>query len=233
MDHCARYCYRTRQQGLTLLELMTGLLIGLIVSGAMLAMWIKLQSSALGTLQQSRLHQDLRAITHIMANEIRRAGYWGWSPDSSLDITQNPFMSAANNLLVDQANTTEADASCLTYSYDRDHNGQVGGASIEQFGFRLHNQAVEMRTGGAEFNCQSGQWQDITQNGTIITGLTFTLQEDTIYPASGCNPGQTCLSRRLVHFRLTGHLQSRPGHIVTLEERIRIRNDRLYNPDQA
>jgi type II secretory pathway component PulJ len=214
-----------QQQGLTLLELMIGLLIGIFISSSMLTMWLKLQASALGALQQSRLHQDLRAIKHVMASDIRRAGYWGWSPDSALKITQNPFMTAVNDILIDQANDAEASASCLTYSYDRNHDGLVGNSNIEQYGFRLHQQAIEMRTGGTEFNCRAGQWQDITQAGTIITHLTFIMEDKNIYPAAGCNPGAPCQRQRLLTIQLTGHLQSQPEQAITLEEQIRIRND--------
>lgn len=221
-------CHQPRQQGVTILEMMIGLSLGLIISAGMLAMWLKLQSSTVGALQQSRLHQDLRAISHVMASDIRRAGYWGWSPDQGLDITQNPFISAGNNIHIDRANAGEAGNSCLTYSYDADHDGQVGHSTMEQFGFRLHDQAIEMRTGGAEFNCQSGRWQDITQSGTIITGLSFTLQQKTILPVTGCSAAQTCLRRRLLQFTISGHLQSRPEQVITVREQIRIRNDYLF-----
>jgi len=218
---------RPWQQGLTTIELMIGLAIGLFISGSMLSMWINLQSSALVALQQSRLHQDLRAINHVMARDIRRAGYWAWSPDSNVSITENPFMMAINNIQIGRANNTETSASCLTYSYDRNRDGLVSSGNIEQFGFRLHNQAVEMRTGGSPFNCQQGLWQDISQHGTVITDLTFTLQNENIFPSTGCNPNQTCLKRRLVNIHLTGHLQTQPDQSITLEEQIRIRNDSL------
>jgi type II secretory pathway component PulJ len=206
---------------------MIGLLIGLIISGTMLSTWLNMQTSALTALQQSRLHQDLRAINYIMVRDIRRAGYWGWTPDSGIAVTENPFMTTANNINIDRADNNETDASCLTYSYDLDHDGLVGATSVEQFGFRLHDQAIEMRTGGTTFSCRDGLWQDITQTGTIITSLRFSMHNEIIAPTTGCNPGQTCIRRRLVNISLTGHLQSRPDQSITLEEQISIRNDHL------
>jgi len=217
----------THSQGITLIELLIGLLLALIISGSLLALWLKLQAATLQSLQQSRLHQDLRAINHVMARDIRRAGYWGWTPDSNITLTQNPFMSAANDIIIDRADNHEPEASCLTYSYDANRDGLLGAGNTEQFGFRLHEQAIEMRTGGSAFNCHTGLWQDITQTGTIITDLRFTLQGRAVVPAAGCSPEQTCLIQRLLHIRLSGHLQDRPEQAVTLEEQINIRNDYL------
>ena len=208
--------------------MMIALSLGLIISTGMLATWLELQKSAVGALQQSRLQQDLRAISHIMANDVRRAGYWGWSPQLGLAIMLNPFMSAENDIHIDRASTTEADRSCLTYSYDVDRNGQVGQSMVEQFGFRLHDQAIEMRTGGIQFNCQSGQWQDITRSGTIITELLFTMQQQTILPATGCSAAQICLRRRLLVFTISGYLQTRPAQVITVRGQARIRNDALF-----
>lgn len=202
-------------------------MIGLIISGSLLAMWLNLQSKTLLALQQSRLHQDLRAINHVMVHDIRRAGYWAWTPASPLALTQNPFMTADNDLQINQASATESSDSCLTYSYDRNHDGLIGDGNVEQFGFRLHDQAIEMRTGGSVFNCHAGNWQDITQAGTVITILTFTLENAAIFPPAGCLSGQACQTQRRINIRLRGHHQSRPELAITLEEQIRIRNDHL------
>lgn len=226
--HTTGRCDQARHSGVTIVEMMIALSLGLIISSGMLATWLKLQKSAVGALQQSRLQQDLRAISHIMAADVRRAGYWGWSPELGLAIIQNPFMSAENDIHIDRVNTTEADHSCLTYSYDVDRNGQVGQTMVERFGFRLHDQAIEMRTGGIEFNCQSGKWQDITRSGTIITELIFTMQQETILPATGCSAAQMCLRRRLLMFTISGYLQTRPAQVITVREQVRIRNDALF-----
>jgi len=213
--------------GMTLVELLIGLSIGLFISVGLLAMWLTLQASTLKALELARLNRDLQAIGDVMSDDIRRAGYRAWSMDSGLDITVNPFMTAPYALTIDRANTNEAAASCLTYAYDLNQDGQPGGAFNEAFGFRLHDQAIEMRIGGMPFNCRQGSWQDITQPDTVIDTLSFTLDLVPLYPSGGCVSGQPCITRRLVTLQLSGHLSAQPTQIVTIERSVRIANDHI------
>lgn len=144
-----------------MIDLLIGLAIGLVITAGMLTMWLQLQSAALNALAAIRFHQDLHALSHVMTNDIARAGYWAWTPATGAAISANPFMTPTHTIQIDRASNTEIDNSCITYSYDLNQDGEVGGTMIEQFGFRLHNQAIEMRTGGTGFSCQSGIWQDI------------------------------------------------------------------------
>lgn len=223
--HAFYFFNRPKQAGLTLIELIIGMTIGSLISGSLLAMWLNLQSSTIKALQQSHLHQDLRAIHYIMTRDIRRAGYWKWAPGSGLLPENNPFITAANNINIDKTNSSETNDSCLTYSYDRNNDGMVSKNNNEQYGFRLHNQAIEMRIGGAVFNCQSGNWEDITQGDTVITTLSFTLQETYVDSSTNCNTTPYCRIQRLVHMRISGYHNAYPELSITLEENIRIRND--------
>lgn len=213
--------------GMTLPELLIGLSIGLFISVGLLAMWLTLQESTLKALELARLNHDLQAISDLMADDIRRAGYRAWSPDSGLDISINPFMSAPYAITLDHAGAAEAEDSCLTYGYDLNQDGQAGGSVNEAFGFRLHDQAIEMRVGGAVFNCQQGSWQDITQSDTVIDTLIFTLDPVPLYPAAGCVAAQPCITRRLVTIQMSGHLSAQPAHIVSIQQAVRIANDRI------
>ena len=94
---------RTACRGLTTVELLVGLVVGLFISAGLLTMWLKLQTSTLNALAYARLNQDLRAITTVMANDIRRAGYRAWSPNSGIDITANPFMTSPNAIAIDRS----------------------------------------------------------------------------------------------------------------------------------
>lgn len=217
----------TSSFGMTLPELIIGLAIGLFISVGLLAMWLTLQESTLKALEIARLNRDLQAIGDVMADDIRRAGYRAWSPDSGVDITINPFMTAPYAVTIDRANGAESEDSCLTYAYDLNQDGQIGGTINEGFGFRLHDQAIEMRIGGTIFNCQQGSWQDITQADTTIDGLLFTTAVIPIYPSTGCIAGQPCITRRLITIQLNGHLNAQPGQIVTIERTVHIANDRI------
>lgn len=218
---------RTACRGLTTVELLVGLVVGLFISAGLLTMWLKLQTSTLNALAYARLNQDLRAISTVMANDIRRAGYRAWSPDSAVDVTVNPFMTAPDDIVIDRFDAGEAPASCLTYSYDLNQDGLPGGGVNEHFGFRLHAGAIEMRVGGMPFNCHAGAWQDITQAGTIIDRLHFSLLQRAVYPPGGCIPAQPCITARLVVFELSGHLAAQPTRIIDITRSIHIANDRI------
>jgi type II secretory pathway component PulJ len=218
---------RTACRGLTTVELLVGLAVGLFISAGLLAMWLKLQTSTLNALAYARLNQDLRAITTVMANDIRRAGYRAWSPDSGIDITVNPFMTAPNAIAIDRSDASESLASCLTYSYDLNQDGLPGGDVNEYFGFRLHAGAIEMRIGGMPFNCHAGTWQDITQAGTVIDRLHFSLQQRPVYPPGTCISAQPCVTARLVVIELSGHLTAQPTRIIDITRSIQIANDQI------
>ena len=215
----------TSSHGMTLPELIIGLAIGLFISAGLLAMWLTLQDSTLKALEFARLNRDLQAIGDVMTDDIRRAGYRAWSPDSGLDIAVNPFMTAPYAVTIDRADASEAENSCLTYAYDVNQDGQMGGSINEAFGFRLHDQAIEMRIGGVIFNCRQGSWQDISQADTVIDTLQFSATLVPVYPSTGCVTGHPCITRYLITIQLSGHLNTQPTQIVTIERTVRIAND--------
>lgn len=67
-----RRCY---QGGMTLIELMIGMTVGLIVVGMVTGIYISALGTSSDTLKASRLNQEMSAILNIMVNDIRRAGY--------------------------------------------------------------------------------------------------------------------------------------------------------------
>lgn len=110
---------RYSQCGMTIIELMVGLTVGLIVVGMVVSVYITSLGTSSDTLKSSRLNQEMSAIINIMANDIRRAGYafadgqdWD-NPDpltgavdpddleNALEPSTNPFnqVNTANNAL--------------------------------------------------------------------------------------------------------------------------------------
>lgn len=82
---------RGGQHGLSLVELMIAVALGLMVLGVVISVfWNTLQSNK-KALRMARLVQELRAVTDVMARDLRRAGYWklaGFAtrPDADLRI---------------------------------------------------------------------------------------------------------------------------------------------------
>jgi type IV pilus assembly protein PilW len=186
----------SRQRGLTVVELMVGLLVGMLVVAGVLSVYLSTLESSGSTLKSSRLNQEMSALLNIMANDIRRAGYWG-----NADFTNpqdNPFnridSTAANTTALRVHNNSSGAyvdvtyhatlanrvGSCVVYTYDADADGTLD--NNEKYGFRWDGtgNAIRMRTSGTggTNQCASNNdnWDTITDTSTTtITGLSFDL----------------------------------------------------------
>lgn len=229
-----------KERGFSLTELMIGSAVGLLViAGAMQLYLLNLRATT-DNLRLSRLNQELRATLDLLHNDLRRAGYWSFTPglDNPAD---NPFQNADNRLRLGRA-PGESEDSCILYSYDANADGQVGvGAAgtpslttatvnLEQFGFRLRNGQVQMRNGGSIFDCRSGSWQNVSDPDTEITALQFTLTEacsNLLDGDSACAADDPALVQRRVAIVL--HARSRSDNTVShqLTSTVAIANDLL------
>ena len=189
------------QSGVTMIEMMIGIVVGLIVLWGLSTVYVNTARGSRTNATANALNQDLRAVMDIMVGDIRRAGYWNTTVGGD-----NPFTAvvafpagtapnAVRNLVVA--------ANCVLYSYDASHAGGTAGtadAGIDFFGFRLNgtvvqtldpNAAVAVTSGGCATNAQ---WQNLTDDRAItVTALTF----DTIgsqclaYTKTTYNPNDT------------------------------------------
>jgi type IV pilus assembly protein PilW len=185
-----------KQNGLTLVEVLVGLAIGVIVIGGGLSIYVSSVRSGNETLLASKLNQEMGALMLVMSNDIRRAGYWGTALAARAD--QNPFNLAGSTELVviddmasDVVQPPTGQGSCITYTYDATYlPGNAAGVveSTDLFGFRLNGTVVQMRqegtvdgadcVGGTCSSCANGVWQDVTDPDVIeITELVFDLSD--------------------------------------------------------
>ncbi len=77
--------YRKRCTGFTLVQLMIGVVVGLIVLGGAIALFATLRGGGTETNRHMQLTYHLREALDLMAREARRSGYW-----SLADRTQLP-----------------------------------------------------------------------------------------------------------------------------------------------
>lgn len=221
---------------------MVGSAVGLLVIAGALQLYLLNLRATNDNLRVSRLNQEARATLDLVRNDVRRAGYWMFEPgtDSPAD---NPFQSIDNDIHLGRA-VGEADRSCILYSYDLNGDSYVGvgpsgpsGPSVstddlEQFGMRLRNGQVQLRTGGSAFNCTSGSWQAVTDPDTEITRLQFELIEDCHNlgdSAHACVSGDAALLRRQVRIALQARSRSDTNIVQELTNTVAIANDKLFN----
>jgi prepilin-type N-terminal cleavage/methylation domain-containing protein len=150
------------QRGLSLVELMVGIAIGLVVvAGA-----IVVTTSQLGDnrrlLLETQLQQDLRATADIISRELRRAGSTNtadgavWFPGSS-GSQRNDFAPVTP--------ASGADTETV-FSYRR------SAGALGPYGFKLEGDVIQSQLAAAG-------WQDLTDAATMrVTEFTVTEQHE-------------------------------------------------------
>lgn len=213
-----------RQRGLTIVELLVGLALGLlVVAGGMLLLGQHLREHR-ALLLEARLMQDLRTTADVVARDLRRAGHWG---DATAGLPSPMLPGRANPYAPLAPATAASDAASFAFSRDATENHVLD--SNERFGFRLRNKAVEMQLG-------SGNWQALTDATLLaITTLRITpvLQEVDLaglchqacpVGSSSCPPRQQLRSLRI---ELSGRSVTDATLTRSLQVEVRVRNDAL------
>lgn len=243
---------RKQQTGISLIELMIGLLVGLVIVAGGLSVFVTSVRGQADNIKLSRLNQDMRAMMDIMVRDIRRAGFVTDDPQTNwTSLQDNPFFGATTELAIYDSKP------CIVYAYNRDNDSPPTVADNERLGFRLNDGGeLEMRSSGTtNENCDDGVWESITESEVEINGLTFILDPIPLDVSSmidgtgdansdgicdtgeACNtctrdgsPDPACLYVRNVTITLTARLRDDNTVIQTITEQVRVRNDKYLPP---
>lgn len=228
-----------RSRGLSLVELMVGVAVGLFVVAAAALMVSTQLADNRRLLAETQLQQDLRASADIVTRELRRAGYWRSSYDGV--PTQAGSVIANNTYLGMSLPTTPTGA--LQYNYYRE-----GGA--ETFSFQRDDNGV-LKSCQRDFDlggCTGGQ--DLTDASTVYI-VSFSIQSTregararpanddliTLPCPNLCADGTTAcwpkVGVREVVVTITGRSRSDPSVERTLTSSVRVRNDRVNLSTEA
>jgi len=222
--------FNQKQAGLTLIEMMIAMVLGLFVTAVIITVFSTNVRSNTANIKMIRLNQELRGVMTMMVDELKRAGY-------SADPSNSDFMDDFN------VSTT-----CLRYSYDE--NSDAIQDADERFGFKLEGNTVKWTTSGGDPNtpptapdCGTGIWTDITDpNLAFITTLD---PNDSYFDISGSANSEGAVSDAAfsttdgvsvyeVTITLTGttdlpHSSDANDPRRTLIETVRIRNEAPKN----
>ena len=167
---------RKRTAGVSLVELMIGIVVGLVVLWGISSVYVNTARGSRTTTTANQLNQDMRAVMDIMVNDIRRAGFSGASANSAA----NPFATPTTVPVLTNLGTNR---DCILYSYDATHAGSAPGvpnAGVDFFGFRLTDGGVVQTLGSttlattAAAGCASNEWDNLTDERAItVTELSF------------------------------------------------------------
>ncbi len=214
-----------RQRGLSLVELMVGITIGLfVVAAASMVVTTQLRENR-QLLLETQLQQDLRASADIIARDIRRTGYTKtaqtavWNSDvSSINVSEYQGLQA-----------TVGTQGSIEYQYERE-DGAPG-----PFKFELVDGVIRTRLS------MGTPSQDLTdRNVLFVESMSITPQTSatvrlscpndcpTPWPA-GAGPDHCwpTVAVRDVTVTITGRAVSDPSVRRTVSSRVRVRNDHV------
>lgn len=211
------------QRGLSMVELLVGMAIGLFIAatGATLLAGNLRENRHL--LLEARLMQDLRTAADVVSRDLRRAGYWAAATDGvwvtgATSVSTNPYTAVA-------IRNERSDAVGFRYSRDATENNVVD--DNEQFGFRLRAGVIEMQLG-------AGNWQALTDAGTLrvaefsvrpeVQDISLASSCATECPlgSTSCPPHQQVRSLALV---ITAGLVNDASVTRSVRSNVRLRND--------
>lgn len=157
-----KHTQRHTQRGLSLVELMVGMVIGLVILAAAGTGYIVSSRSGRDTINSTRLNIELRGAMDVMTDEIHRAGAVGTLANAGIG---NPFTVQTAGARTDLQ--VSADGTCAEFAYDANGDGTVDTADYT--GFRVQNGTIQIRNGGAGAvsDCANGSWQSLTDAQTV------------------------------------------------------------------
>jgi len=208
----------SRQSGLSLIELMIGILIGIVLLGGLTSFFLNTARANAETIRLARLEQGLRANLEFMSRDIRRAGYWSTSASNigASNYCAVGFYSCdgaggtpngTSRFTVDRSGTNHS----ILYSYDSNNDG-----TPEAYGFRVVSGVLQYLVGGT--------WQPMSSANEGTYSLLF----PTVTQPPNINIGTSgSLSVRDIRVTLSATVPPGTDNTLsrTLSDIIRVRND--------
>jgi len=232
-----------KHSGFTLIEIMISLLIGLIIVGATLTIFISTIKGSSDTVKSARLNYDLESTMQFMVNDIRRAGYWGGAITGS-DAKQNPFtigtadIQLLDPIVIDLITFYR----CILYTYDADGDGVINNG--EYYGFKLDNETIKVSSANTvddtgDCTKTDSRWENILDSDNIkVTALTFSSANSQCLNASVSPPvscittalvtGNTGVQSREIQITLTGQVTDDTAVEKILTGIVKVRNNRIF-----
>ena len=205
----------TSQAGLSIVELMVGIAVGLTVLAGASKLFADYMNNNRQLLLATRLNQEIRSVADVIARDLRRAGYW----QNALAGVATGTVTGADNLY----GTIGSSQSALTWRYAEDADNLV--ANSETFSLRLQNGVIQMsRNNGTS-------WEDLSDAGaTTITAFAITPVSRSASLQEYCfttGASYPSLNIRSYEISITGQAATDPATTRTLRESVRVRADEI------
>lgn len=219
---------RRGQKGLSLVELMVGIAVGLFVVAAASTLVATQLTDNRRLLLEVQVQQDLRAAADIIARDLRRAGSWGSVTAAGNGVATGGAGGAPNTTPIGLTLGGSAGAASISY-YSSRTVGTVG-----PYGFRRNGSVIQSQLAAAG-------WQPLTDENTMeVTAFDITpVDEPPVRAACNkrCSDGtQDCwptLVVRSLRVNITGQSTTDSAVRRSVSALVRLRNDRVNFNDAA
>jgi len=221
---------KRKQLGVTLIELMVGLVLGLVVVGMVSSMYISTTGILGQTTSTIRLNGELRTVNELISRSVKRAGYW-----NSDEVASNPHASIIEGGMqiglfsssTAWASQVVSNADCFVVSYDADNSGTD--SPVEVFGVRASGAILQITStvsvaAGSTVTCASLSWEDLS-DGTFLSVDNFTLSYE---PALGSIASVAELSGKGVLYEITAHVIDDTNITQTVSGAVQLRNSSFW-----
>ena len=229
MLSCGSHQRAGSQSGLSIVELMVGIAIGLIIVAAASLLMSGQLTENRRLLAETQLQQDLRAASDIITRELRRVGADTetqslqslWFPRRTTAVQENLL---SRPITIEPAPGISAAEVKFTYN--------PGSAGIGIFGYKLVGGRIQTRMA-------AGGWQELTDPRVMtVTSFTITRDADTEIqvPCAKVCPGTNdaaCwpkLKIRNLSVAIAASAAADSNIGRSIRTRVRVRNDYLGFP---
>jgi prepilin peptidase dependent protein B len=213
------------QRGLSIVELLVGVAVGLVIVAAATMMVATQLSDNRRLLVETQVQQDLRATADLIARDLRRAGFW-WNSQRVTALGSGPGGTMPNPYATVSPADDGDTAQEVTYRYA--HPNQVEDDTVEddeRLGYRLKNGVIETQLG-------LGNWQALTDAGALkVTTFDVTVDKQDVPLAchracsAGATPCPPVQSVRSYTIQIDGEAASDPAVKRSVRSHVRLRND--------
>ena len=246
-----------RQGGVSLVELLVGLAVGLVVLSAVGTMLVSIARSATDILGSAKLNHEMRAAMDAITRDIRRAGARNDTPLPDVDRPSNPFTVRPTPTTGPMTDINILDAGqTILMAFDNIwYDSATDSKTAGVIGYRLDGGVIRVKycalnfTSSGDCNTASvgsaGGWEALTNDQITITKLLFTNTGSFCYnatlPISTTNPVaglcsadlwpnyRRMLEKRLIRVELEGELTANADFKATHAQNIYVMNDRVVD----
>jgi len=198
------------QYGLTLVELLVGIAIGLLLIVGATSLFLSNLDSSRRLLLEARLNQNLRSAAELITRDLRRASYWDQAVPKMGSVDNNPH----------QGITLDG-TSDISYQFD----APAGAASAAGFAL-TDDYRIRMTIGQTT--------QDLT-DPAVAKVISFNIIESKnkidigMQKIPAATPNTECLTERRYDITIEAEAPSDANVKRRLETAVRVRNDRVGN----